>query len=407
MLIVGIDWSKSKHDAVLMEPDGGVLKQLVLPHTFEGLDALAHAIGRYEDDPGEVRVALEQHDGALLAWLLAQGYVVYGVNPKSAQRARDRYRPAGGKDDRSDGYILADMLRQDRGSLRPLDQAPGTVIELRTLGQLRAQRVRERVALMQRLRALLDDWCPELGTLCNRLGVVAWQRDLLRRFPLFEDLATAKTQTVNAFIRRHRMHPATRERIHRLRKRHGVPIPTGRKTALRLDIAFLVDQVEALTAAIGVIETKLEQLVDQHPDAEIFRSLPVNGLVTTSGLLAAFSAEQEATTRHSTLAARWGVAPITVASGRRRVVKLRRACDGYMRGILMFFAFNTAFRSDCWAHDYYRRKRSAGATHYGALRCLARCWLKIICRMWNDRTPYDEERHRRNLARHDRSLAPT
>ncbi len=111
MLIVGIDWSKSKHDVVLMEPDGGVLEQLVVRHSLEGLAALAQAIGRREEDPGKVRVAVEPHDGALLAWLRAQGYVVYGINPKSAQRARDRYRPAGGKDDRS--------LAKHAGALAP------------------------------------------------------------------------------------------------------------------------------------------------------------------------------------------------------------------------------------------------------------------------------------------------
>ena len=135
MLIVGIDWSKSKHDAALMEPEGGVLEQLVVPHSREGLEALAQAIGHRERDPGEVRVAMEQHTGALLAWLLAQGYVVYGINPKSAQRARDRYRPAGGKDDRSDAYILADMLRQDRGYLRPLRPPNGTAAEFSIVNQ--------------------------------------------------------------------------------------------------------------------------------------------------------------------------------------------------------------------------------------------------------------------------------
>jgi len=407
MLIVGIDWSKSKHDVALMEPDGGVLEQLVVRHCLEGLEALAQAIGRRERDPGKVRVAIEQHNGALLAWLLAQGYVVYGINPKSAQRARDRYRPAGGKDDRSDAYILADMLRQDRGSLRPLCPANDTAAELRTLGQLRAQRVQERVTVEQRLRALLDDWSPEISARCDNLSVVAWQRDFLKRFPLLEDLATADGRTVNAFIRRHRMHPATADDIRRLRKLRGLPIPAGREAALRLDIDFLVDQVQALTEAIQGLEQKLEGLVEHHPDVEIFRSLPVKGRVTTSALLAAFSGQPEAAVRHGELAARWGVAPITVASGRSRFVKYRRACDEHMRGVLMFFAFNTAFRADCWAQGYYRRKRAAGATHYGALRCLSQRWLKILCRMWNDRTPYDEDRHRRNLAKHAAALVPT
>ncbi len=52
MLIVGIDWSKSKHDVALMEPDGSVLQQFVVEHSLEGFEALAGAIGRHESDPG-------------------------------------------------------------------------------------------------------------------------------------------------------------------------------------------------------------------------------------------------------------------------------------------------------------------------------------------------------------------
>ena len=189
---------------------------------------------------------------------------------------------------------------------------------------------------------------------------------------------------MNAFIRQHRMHSATAERIRQLRKVHGLPIPAAREAALRLDIACLVDQVQRMTEAIQAIELKLQRLVEQHPDAEIFQSLPVKGLVTMSALLAGFGEQREAAHHHGELAARWGVAPVTVASGRSRFVKYRRACDGYMRGALMFFAFTTAQRPDCWAQDYYRRKRAAGATHYGALRCLAQRWLKILCRMWRE-----------------------
>ncbi len=67
MLIVGIDWSKSKHDVVLMESDGSVLQYLVVEHSIEGLEILARAIGCYESDRGAVCIAVEQHDGALLA----------------------------------------------------------------------------------------------------------------------------------------------------------------------------------------------------------------------------------------------------------------------------------------------------------------------------------------------------
>lgn len=130
-----------------------------------GSQRIAAAIAEHEPRAGQVRVAIEMHNGAMLAWLLEQGYRIYGINPKSAQRARDRYRPAGGKDDASDALILADMLRTDRGSLRPIRPDSHATLELRSLVELRADRVHERTALFHRLRCRLDDRCPDLSRL--------------------------------------------------------------------------------------------------------------------------------------------------------------------------------------------------------------------------------------------------
>jgi transposase len=158
MIIVGIDWARSKHDLVLMDASGQVIQHLQIPHDAEGIQQIAATIAEHEPEPGDVRIAIEMHDGALLAWLLEQGYTVFGINPKSAQRARDRYRPAGGKDDASDAFILADMLRTDRGSLRPIRPESDATVELRSLVELRASRVHERTALFHRLRARLEEW---------------------------------------------------------------------------------------------------------------------------------------------------------------------------------------------------------------------------------------------------------
>jgi hypothetical protein len=94
MIIVGIDWARSKHDLILMHQSGEVIRRMQVTHNAEGLDSIAAAIARHEPQPERVRIAIEMHDGALLCWLLQQGYTVFGINPKSAQRARDRYRPA-------------------------------------------------------------------------------------------------------------------------------------------------------------------------------------------------------------------------------------------------------------------------------------------------------------------------
>jgi hypothetical protein len=46
-----------------------------------------------------------------------------------------------------------------------------------------------------------------------------------------------------------------------------------------------------------------------------------------------------------------------------------------------------------WAADIYQRARARGHNHSHALRILGRAWLRIIWRLWHDRTTYDPNRH--------------
>jgi len=398
MIIVGIDWARSKHDLVLMNTSGDVVERMQITHDAGGLEQIAAAVARHEPEPLSVRVAVEMHDGALLAWLLQQGYTVVGINPKSAQRARDRYRPAGGKDDASDAFILADMLRTDRGSLRAIRPESDATLEMRSLVELRAGRVHERTALFHRLRARLDEWCPQISRLCDDFTRI-WQRRLLERFALQQDLHQAHGRTIHAFVRQHRLGPATAERIDAARKAAPMPIPAAMTTGLRLDIEHLVAQIELLTEAIAELDDRIQQKLDEHPDAQVFRSLPVKGTNTIATILAGFGEDRENSPGHRQLAAAWGMAPLTIQSGRHRSVKRRHAADQTLSQALLSFAFNTAFTAGGWASDFYQRKRAQGKAHYTALRCLAQRWLKILHRMWIDRVHYDEQHHRENQQR--------
>lgn len=395
MIIVGIDWARSKHDLAIMDEAGHVTQRMQVPHDAEGMQQIAAVIAEHETRASEVRIAIEMHDGALLAWLLGQGYTVYGINPKSAQRARDRYRPAGGKDDASDAFILADMLRTDRGSLRPIQPGSAATLELRSLVELRASRVHERTALFHRLRARLEEWCPDLSRLCDDFNRI-WQRRLLQRHPLQQDLHAVHGRTIHAFVRQHRLGPDTADRIHAVRQATPMPIPEAMMTSLRLDIMHLLAQIELLTQAVAELDEQIQQKLDEHPDAQVFDSLPVKGTNTIATLLAGFGEDRENSPGHRQLAAAWGVAPLTIQSGKHRSVRRRHAADQTLNQSLMHFAFNTAFTAGCWASDFYQRKRAEGKAHYTALRCLAQRWLKILHRMWLDRVPYDEQHHQNN-----------
>ncbi len=399
MIFVGCDWSRFQHDLVIIDPEGAVRCEFRVPHAAEGLDALGEQIAALESNPTEVRVGLELHDGALLAWLVDQGYTVYGLNPKSAERARDRYRPSGGKDDRSDALILAEVVRTDRGHLRAIRPDSQATQELRTWVRFRARQVQERTATAQRLRALLAEWCPALSALCDDLNR-HWQRDLLQSFPLHVELCAAHGNRLRAFARKHRLRSATHERLLAARSQKPLAIPAGRLRALRAEILSLVEHLGRLARSVADIEAELDRLVAEHPDGAVFQSLPAHGTATTATLLAAFGEDRDAAPSWRALAARWGVAPVTVQSGRARHVKRRRACDHTVNQALLFFAFRTAFTPGCWAADFYQAKRREGADHYTALRALALRWVKILYHLWRHRTGYEEQLHQTRRRAH-------
>ena len=63
--------------------------------------------------------------------LMERGFVVHSINPRQLDRFRDRFSPAGAKDDRRDARVLGDALRTDIHAFRRLDPMTPEVIELR------------------------------------------------------------------------------------------------------------------------------------------------------------------------------------------------------------------------------------------------------------------------------------
>ena len=88
------------------------------------------------------------------------------------------------------------------------------------------------------------------------------------------------------------------------------------------------------------------------------------------------------------LAALAGCAPSTRRSGKLHAVTFRSACDKKLRDGIINFADDSRDASP-WAADVYRRARARGCRHPHAVRILARAWLRVIWRCWQDGTAYD------------------
>src|SRR5205823_12786726 len=95
--------------------NGKVLDEKWIEHSGSSLTELADWLrGHAGGAPERMAVGIEVPRGAVVETLMEQGFAVFSINPKQLDRFRDRYSPAGAKDDQRDALVLADGLRTDR-----------------------------------------------------------------------------------------------------------------------------------------------------------------------------------------------------------------------------------------------------------------------------------------------------
>ena len=117
---VGVDWGTAEHQIGLFDATGDRHAERKIPHTGAGFVELANWLSEQTNqaDAAKIGVALETSSGPVVDCLWALGYSVAAINPKQADRFRDRFSPAGAKDDRRDALVLAKALYLEPQALR-------------------------------------------------------------------------------------------------------------------------------------------------------------------------------------------------------------------------------------------------------------------------------------------------
>ncbi len=392
MIFAAIDWAEQSHFVILLDEHGEVLKRTRVRHESYELAHLEHLLTQGHASE-EVHVVIELHNSLLLDRLLRLGVRVYGINPKSAQRARERFTPAGLKDDQRDAWSLAEFLRTSYRHLRPLKPDSEQTLALQEWVALRERLIQERTVGLQRLRSHLVCWHPQALQAVRDLNC-NWVLDLLEEFPTADAFAKLTYTKAAKWAQGRRLWSVT---IDRLGTAATPPSPTptsARNPAHAVEVRYRVKTLRRLNEQLNEIDETLDELVTRHPDAFIFQSLPNTGTVTVAAMLAGFGEDRDRWNGHEEVAARWGLAPVTVQSGKHRSVRRRQACDTTLHQAWTWFAFNTARKEGCWAREDYQAKRKAGSSHYTTLRGIADRWVKISYRCWQDRRAYDEQLHR-------------
>jgi len=113
--------------------------QRAFPHTSEGLRALVAFVVEGNIEPEQIAIAIEVNHGAVVEALLAKGLFVYSTNPKVLDRLRDRFSPAGAKDDRRDAFVLASCVESDAHAFRRIEPGNEANTRLQAATRLREE----------------------------------------------------------------------------------------------------------------------------------------------------------------------------------------------------------------------------------------------------------------------------
>ena len=400
-LFVGFDWALDDHDVVAVDPLGRIVLDRKVEDTAEGWagfrQRLVELVGL---DLRKVAVAVETCNGPAVERLLEMGCRVYPLNPKAAQRYRDRKNVSGTKTDRLDAWSFGDALRTDGHGWRVLSPEDALTQELRILCRDEVALIEQRTALVNQLRAALREYYPAaLEAFDNWTFPCAWA--FLQAFPTPAQLVASGRRRWEKFLHLHKLaSPQQYQRRLDLFARAdtfcGPPAVTRAKSRLALALAA---QLSVLQKQLAEYRQTIEKLFAQHPDHDIFGSLPGAGSKTAPRLATEIGSLRERFEEPQSLQTYGGTAPVTHQSGKSCFVLFRRSCNKHLRAAIGFLADHS--RAQCvWAQTYYEKKRTEGKTHSAALRCLAHRWLKIIWKMWQTRTVYNEALHTRNQVRH-------
>ena len=385
----GVDWATDSHAVCVIDHRGGVVAEFDAAHSALGLAGLCRRLA----EAGVARVAIERPDGPVVEALLKAGFEVVVVSSRAVKALRARYGAAGNKCDRGDAYVLADCLRTDGHRWPPLEPDSPQTVTLRSHVRARKDLVEARVAAANQLRAHLRVAFPgAVGLFCRLDSPISLR--FLRRFPSVTRARWLSEKRLGAWLRANRYSGrSTPGELHGRLAGAAAGID-GDDGDARSSVTLAYAAVLAsLNEQIQHLDSRIAELLDAHPDAEIFRSLPRAGTIRAATLLAEIGDCRARFPDPESLTAAAGVAPSTRSSGRHRSVAFRWACNKKLREALCDFAGDSR-HANAWAQHRYRQLRADGKRHPHAERILARSWAHIIWRCWQDHTPYDPAKHR-------------
>jgi transposase len=388
--LIGMDWGDEKHAGALQVPGAGRIEHFTLAQKAEAIDDWARALHKRFPE-GKLAIVLEQSKGGLIFALMKYDFIVlYPVNPRTAAKYRQAWYPSGAKDDPTDAELLLEMLATHREKLTPWKPEPTEVRLLQRLTEQRVRLLHDLKRVGNQLTSTLKEYFPQVLELFPKiyLTIVA---DFLLTYSTQESAKEASEQELVAFFRAHHIgHVAlTKERIAVLHSAVALTTDEAIVNSNSLFVQALARELKALNESISQYDDEIEKLYSKHNDKDLYDSLPTAGPIMAPRLLSAMGTDRSRFSTAEELANFVGISPVREQSGNTTWVHWRFACNKHLRQAFIEWSF-LSMRTCFWAEEFYKSQREKGKSHNIAVRALAFKWIRIIFRMWKNKTPYSE-----------------
>ena len=392
LFFTGIDWAAETHAVCVTDAAGKIAAEFAIEHSADGITVLLRRLARF-GDPGGMPVAIERPDGRLVDLLLEAGHPVVPVKPNAIKAWREGEVLSGAKSDAGDAAVIAEYLRLRAHKLRVAAPYSDETKALRTVVRTRGDLVEMRVAATNQLSALLDAHWPGARAIFADVESPI-SLEFLTRYPTPVAAAHLGEKRMTAFCAKHGYsgRRTAAELLARLRHAPAGAAGEALSEALRDAVLAAVGVLTALNASVKNLDRSTAAHLGEHPDGAIFTSLPRSGQINAAQVLAEWGDTRQAYEHPDAVAALAGCTPVTKESGKHRSIHFRWACNKRFRVAVTTFADNSRHASP-WAAQIYNDARAAGKDHPHAVRILARAWIRVIWRCWQDGIPYDPARH--------------
>jgi transposase len=393
---IGIDWSEHKHDLCILNESGAVLKAWKITHTQRGFAEIPAALQELGLEPQDCYFGIETAYNLIFDFLAGWGYpALYLLPPSAVKASRYRYRQTPARTDQSDAWLIANLLRVDLDQFRCWQPSTSLVMQIRAMVNLVLKLTRQSQRYTNQLRATLLRYYPAALRVFKQLDCPLALQFILS----YPDPAAGQALTFldfETFARKNRFYQTKAITKAYLRLQAPQPDTPNMTTIIYQPIAIQqATLLQQVLAARKATLNRLKQLYSQHPDQQIYASLPGAGDFIEPALLSKLGDQRARFPTAQSLQALAGTCPVTDRSGKSRRILFRTACDHDFRFIAQQWA-RGSLRKSSWARLYFSQTNHRSGSKSHAFRCLANRWLAILWRLWQDGVPYDETVHLRN-----------